>query len=71
MAEERDPVPTEDPRETGMGDQMPEENPKGQGAEGGERQGPESGAGDSDAPGTSKPGERDPRKATGNPDAAG
>jgi hypothetical protein len=71
MAEEREPFPTEDPRETGVGDQMPEENPKGQGAEGGERQGPESDAGDTDAPDTSKPGERDPRKATGNPGAAG
>jgi hypothetical protein len=71
MAEEREPFPREDPRETGMGDQMPEENPEGQGAQGGEHQGPESGAGGADAPDTSKPGERDPQRATGNPNAAG
>jgi hypothetical protein len=71
MAEEREPFPREDARETGVGDQMPEENPEGQGAQGGERHGPESDAGETTAPATSKPGERDPQKATGNPHAAG
>jgi hypothetical protein len=66
-------TPTEDPRQTGMGDQMPEENPEGQGADGGERQGPERGAGGAQAPDTSRDGgpEGDPGKATGNPNAAG
>ncbi|MEA2383679.1 MAG: hypothetical protein QOH72_3650 [Solirubrobacteraceae bacterium] len=66
-------TPTEDARQTGMGDQMPEENPEGQGARGGERRGPESGTGDTDAPDTSKESgpEHDPGKATGNPRAAG
>jgi hypothetical protein len=50
---------------------MPEENPEDQDAQGGERQGPQSDAGGTRAPSTSKPGERDPRKATGNPNAAG
>jgi hypothetical protein len=70
---EREPFPREDPRETGMGDQMPEENPEGQGAEGGEAQGPESGAGGAQAPDTSRDSaaEGDPGTATGNPDAAG
>src|SRR4051794_20099137 len=55
MSEERedDAVPSEDPRETGMADQMPEENPEGQGAGTGEHQGPESGAGGAPAPDTS------------------
>jgi hypothetical protein len=66
-------TPTEDPREQGMGDQMPEENPEGQGAGGGERQGPESGAGGAHAPDTSRDEgpEDDPGRATGNPNAAG
>jgi hypothetical protein len=71
MEEEREPFPAEDPRQTGMGDQLPEENPEGQGAEGGQRQGPET---DPRAPGghdPQRPVETDPRKATGNPDAAG
>jgi hypothetical protein len=68
-----DATPTEDPRQTGMGDQLPEENPQGQGADGGERQGPESGAGGADAPDTSRDAgpEDDPGRATGNPNAAG
>jgi hypothetical protein len=66
-------TPTEDPREQGMGDQMPEENPEGQGAAGGERQGPESGTGGTQAPDTSRDEgpEDDPGRATGNPNAAG
>ncbi len=35
---EDDAVPDEDPRQTGVADQMPEENPEGQGAGGAERQ---------------------------------
>jgi len=66
-------TPTEDPRQQGMGDQLPEENPEGQGAGGGERQGPESGAGGTQAPDTSRDEgpEDDPGRATGNPKAAG
>src|SRR3954463_3771760 len=66
-------TPTEDPREQGMGDQMPEENPEGQGAGGGERQGPESGAGGTQAPDTSRDEgpEDDPGRATATPNAAG
>jgi hypothetical protein len=71
MGEEREPFPTDDPRQTGTGDQLPEENPEGQGAGGGERQGPESEAEDADAPGTSSDEDSDPDKATGNPNAAG
>jgi hypothetical protein len=73
MGEEREPFPTEDPRQTGVGDQMPEENPEGQGAGGGERQGPASGSRESGAPDTSKDSgpESDPGRATGNPNAAG
>ena len=75
MAEEREnePVPREDPRETGMGDQLPEENPDQAAPRGGEDQGPESGAGGTDAPDTSRGAgpEDDPGRATGNPDAAG
>src|SRR3954467_10810712 len=68
-----DATPTEDPRQTGMADQMPEENPEGQGAGTGERQGPESGAGGADAPDPSRDSgpEDDPGRATGNPNAAG
>ena len=71
MSEEREPYPTEDPRQTGMGDQLPEENPEGQGADGGETQGPESGAGGADAPDPAPDRDSAPDKATGNPDAAG
>jgi hypothetical protein len=68
---EDDAVPDEDPRQTGVADQMPEENPEGQGAGGGERQ--RSGTDNPDAPGTSPDDgpESDPGRATGNPDAAG
>jgi hypothetical protein len=75
MSEQRDDeaVPDEDPRQTGMADQMPEENPEGQGPAGGERQGPESGAGGAEAPDTSRDAgpEDDPGRSTGNPKAAG
>jgi hypothetical protein len=69
-----DATPTEDPRQTGMADQMPEENPEGQGAGSGERQNSQkSDAGGTDAPGTSRDEgpEDDPGRATGNPNAAG
>jgi hypothetical protein len=67
---EDDAVPEEDPRQTGVADQMPEENPEGQGAGGGEGEGD---GGDPDAPDRSRGSgpEGDPGKATGNPDAAG
>ncbi len=71
MSEEREPYPTEDPRQTGMADQYPEENPEGQGADGGEEQGPESGAGGTEAPDPAPERDSEPGKATGNPDAAG
>jgi hypothetical protein len=76
MADEREqaPFPREDARETGMGDQMPEENPDATTPrEGSEGQGPESGAGGTDAPDTSRERgpESDPGRATVNPDAAG
>jgi hypothetical protein len=75
MAAEREnaPFPREDPRQTGMGDQMPEENPDSTTPREGEGQGPESGAGGADAPDTSREGgpEDDPGRATGNPGAAG
>ena len=60
---EDDAVPDEDPRQTGVADQMPEENPEGQGA----------GDGGADAPDTSRYAgpEDDPGRATGNPNAAG
>ena len=65
---EDDAVPDEDPRQTGVADQMPEESPEGQGAGGAERQ-----RRDPDAPDTSRGDgpEGDPGKATGNPRAAG
>ena len=66
---EDDAVPTEDPRQTGVSDQLPEESPEGQGAGDGGR------ANDApEAPDTSPDGdgpEDDPGKATGNPGAAG
>jgi hypothetical protein len=68
---EDDAVPDEDPRQTGAADQMPEENPKGQGAGGGERQ--KRTTDNPDAPDTSddEGPESDPGRATGNPRAAG
>jgi hypothetical protein len=75
MAEEREdePFPREDPRETGVADQMPEENPDATTPREGSGQGPESGAGGTDAPDTSRGSgpEGDPGRSTGNPDAAG
>jgi hypothetical protein len=64
-------TPTEDPRETGVADQLPEENPEGQGAGGGERQ--KRDTDDPDAPDTSPEGgpEGDPGRSTGNPRSAG
>jgi len=69
---EDDAVPDEDPRQTGVADQMPEENPEGQGAGGGDAPRRRD-ADDPDAPDTSRDGgpESDPGKATGNPRAAG
>ena len=65
MAEERDPFPTEDPREKGISDQNAEESPaggQGRPAEAGRRP---------DAPDTSHEEEGDPGQATGNPRSAG
>jgi hypothetical protein len=65
MADDRDPFPTEDPREKGATDQNTEEQP-------GEGEGRRADAGPSpDAPDTSHEEEGDPGQATGNPDAAG
>ena len=68
---EDDAVPDEDPRQTGVADQMPEESAEGQGAGGGERQRRDTD--EPDAPDTSRGDgpEGDPGKATGNPRAAG
>jgi hypothetical protein len=75
MADEREtePFPREDPRQTGAGDQMPEENPEATAPREGDGQGPESGTGGTRAPDTSKDSgpEADPKRATGNPGAAG
>jgi hypothetical protein len=75
MAAEREdePFPREDPRETGMGDQMPEENPDATTPREGGGRGPESGTGGADSPDTSKDAgpEGDPGRSTGNPGAAG
>jgi hypothetical protein len=68
MAEERDPFPTEDPREKGASDQNTEENPDAVAP----RQGDAADRGPSpDAPDTSHEDEGDPGQATGNPGAAG
>jgi hypothetical protein len=65
MADDREPFPTEDPREKGATDQNTEEQP-------GEGEGRPADAGPSpDAPDTSHEEEGDPGQATGNPDAAG
>jgi hypothetical protein len=68
MAEEREPFPTEDPREKGASDQNTEENPD----EAAPREGRPADRGPSpDAPDTSHEDEGDPGQATGNPGAAG
>ena len=66
MAEERDdPVPTEDPRRTGVSEQNAEEGPHPDAGTGSAEPG-DSGP-SPDAPGTSHDGEGDPEQATGNP----
>ena len=73
MSDQRDDdaVPTEDPRQTGASDQLPEENPGGQDAGSGERQ--KQTTDNPDAPDSSRDDgpENDPGKATGNPRRAG
>jgi hypothetical protein len=68
---EDEAVPDEDPRQTGVADQMPEENPEGQGAGGAERR--KRDTDDPEAPDTTRDGgpESDPGRATGNPRSAG
>jgi hypothetical protein len=62
--QEREPYPTEDPREKATGDQYPEESP----AETAPREDEHAGASDSgEAPSTSHEQEGDPGQATGNP----
>ena len=68
MAEERDPFPTEDPREKGASDQNTEENPEGTTPREG---GPADRGPSPDAPDTSHDEEGDAGQATGNPGAAG
>jgi hypothetical protein len=68
MAEEREPFPTEDPREKGTSDQNTEENPAGTAPREGE---PGDRGASPDAPDTSHEQEGDPGQATGNPGAAG
>ena len=68
MAEEREPFPTEDPRETCASDQNAEENPAGTTPREGR---PADRCPSPDAPDTSHEEESDPGKATGNPRAAG
>jgi hypothetical protein len=67
MSEERDPFPTEDPREKGASDQNTEENP----GEGSPRESRPDRGPSPDAPDTSHDEEGDPGQATGNPGAAG
>jgi hypothetical protein len=65
MADDREPFPTEDPRQKGASDQNTEENPSpGEGR-------PADAGPSPDAPGTSHEEEGDAGQATGNPDAAG
>ena len=70
MADERDdPVPTDDPRQTGVSEQNAEEGPHpdaGPGSAEAGDSGPSPGA-----PDTSHDDEGDPGQATGNPRAAG
>jgi hypothetical protein len=70
MADERDdPVPTEDPRQTGVSEQNAEEGPHPGAGPGAAKPGD---SGDSpDAPDTSHDEEGDAGQATGNPKAAG
>ena len=68
MADERDPDVSEDPRQKGTSEQMPEERHRQEGAGEG-RQGAKGGG--ADAPGTSHPAEGGPGEGTGNPRAAG
>jgi hypothetical protein len=64
MSEEREPFPTEDPREKGTSDQNTEESP----APTAPREGEPGDSGPSpDAPSTSHEDEGDPEQATGNP----
>jgi hypothetical protein len=70
MADDRDdPVPTEDPRQTGVSEQNAEEGPH-PGAEPGSAKPGDSGK-SPDAPGTSHDEEGDSGQATGNPRSAG
>jgi hypothetical protein len=70
MADERDdPVPTEDPRQTGVSEQNAEEGPHPDAGPGSAKPG-DSGP-SPDAPDTSHDEEGDPGQATGNPNAAG
>jgi hypothetical protein len=65
MSEERNPFPTEDPREKGESDQNTEEAPSlGEGR-------PTNTGPSPDAPDTSHEDDGDPGQATGNPRAAG
>jgi hypothetical protein len=65
MSEERDPFPTEDPREKGESDQNTEEGPSsGEGRPADTGRSP-------NAPDTSHEDDGDPGQATGNPRAAG
>ena len=68
MAEEREPFPTEDPREKATSDQNTEENPGATSP----REGQPGDRGRSpDAPDTSDEDESDADQATGNPRSAG
>jgi hypothetical protein len=68
MAKEREPFPTQDPREKATSDQNAEENPAGTTP----REGEPGDRGESpDAPATSHEDDGDPQQATGNPGAAG
>jgi hypothetical protein len=73
MDEHRDEpaMPTDDPRQTGMAEGYPEENPKEVTGGGESGQGPERHVDNPDAPGVSSPEEGDAGQATGNPNAAG
>ena len=68
MAEEREPFPTEDPREKATSDQNTEENPGGTTPREGE---PGDHGPSPDAPDNSHEDESDAGQATGNPRSAG
>jgi hypothetical protein len=72
MTDDRQPDHSDDPREQGVGQGLPETNPAGATPADGTERGPEADRGDKPpAPDTDAPEDGAPSKATGNPRAAG